>query len=339
MSPFVSVSPLIEYRPFLNTDPPFLAEIWRAHPPLRGLAQAVSPVTLERHVFSKPYFDRHGLIVAVQDGHPIGFVHAGFGTDDAHKTLSTQIGVTCLIMVAPHEQREEILMELLKRSENYLAQAGAKTLYAGGAFPHNPFYLGLYGGSRLPGILAEDHLSEQLFRKAGYEEIRRSQIFHRKLTGFRPAVNRMQLQARRRYQVISHIDPISTTWWEACTLGHTDRIRFDLHDRQNNDVCGSVVFWDMEPLSSSWGVHAMGLYDLSVDETLRRQGLATFLLGEALRQLQEHGTTLAEVQLRVANTAAIGLFEKLDFETVDEGIILQKVLNGPADEAQDEQAH
>ena len=36
--------------------------------------------------------------------------------------------------------------ELLHRCESYLAGKGAKTLFAGPMAPHNPFYLGLYGG-------------------------------------------------------------------------------------------------------------------------------------------------------------------------------------------------
>ena len=34
---------------------------------------------VEAAVFSKPYFDRQGVIVAVDEGRVVGFAHAGFG--------------------------------------------------------------------------------------------------------------------------------------------------------------------------------------------------------------------------------------------------------------------
>jgi hypothetical protein len=51
---------LIRYRPFQNWDPPALAEIWRSQPPIRGRIQTVTPPLLEKYVFAKPWFDRHG---------------------------------------------------------------------------------------------------------------------------------------------------------------------------------------------------------------------------------------------------------------------------------------
>jgi len=46
--------------------------------------------------------------------------------------------------------------ELLLRSEAYLQDRGSKIIYGGGIRPLNAYYLGLYGGSELPGILATD---------------------------------------------------------------------------------------------------------------------------------------------------------------------------------------
>jgi hypothetical protein len=81
-------------RPFRNSDPPHLAEIWRSQPPQRGLLQPVTPPLLEMGVFSKMAFDRQGLIVAERDGKPIGFVHASFGPDEAGRRLDTSLGTT-----------------------------------------------------------------------------------------------------------------------------------------------------------------------------------------------------------------------------------------------------
>ncbi len=52
------------FRPFRNSDPPLLADVWRSQPSQRGLMQPMSAALLEQLVLSKPVFEREGLIVA-----------------------------------------------------------------------------------------------------------------------------------------------------------------------------------------------------------------------------------------------------------------------------------
>jgi GNAT superfamily N-acetyltransferase len=293
---------------------------------MRGLAQPMSANMLESYVLWKPYFDREGVILAVDDDRPVGFVHAGFGPDEDQSSLSTQLGVTCLLMTYPHPQRERIARELLACSEKYLREHGAKVLYGGCIRPLDPFYLGLYGGSELPGILVSDELGQEAFRNGGYKEIDRCIVLHRELAGFRAPVDRLQMLVRRRFNVEAVFDPPSSTWWEACTVGQTERTRFDLVSRDGGPPRGHATFWNLEPLASSWGVHAVGLSALEIDESERRQGLATFLLGEALRQSHGHGATLVEVQAMQHNTAALSLYRKLGFQEVDQGVVFRKEL-------------
>lgn len=315
---------MIRYRSFINSDPPAIAEIWRSQPPVRGLVQPMSASMLERLVFWKPFFDRNGLIVACEDERVVGFVHAGFGPSDDQASLSTDLGVTCMLMTHPHAERETIAAELLRRSEEYLRGHGARVLYGGGIRPLDPYYLGLYGGSELPGILASDGLGQEVFRSGGYREIDRCIVLQRQLAGFRPLVDRRQMQVRRRYNVEAVFDPPSASWWEACTVGQTERTRFELVSRTGGPSTGHATFWNMEPLAGSWGVHATGLSELEIDEPARRQGLATFLVGEALRQINSHGATVVEVQAMQHNTAALGLYAKLGFQEADQGVVFRK---------------
>ena len=158
----------IGYRPFRNADPSALAEIWRSQPPERGLVQPMSADLFEHMVLSKPYFENQGLIVAVEGQRPVGFVHAAFGPSDDGQRLSTQLGVTCLVMVRLDYQRKGIGAELLARGEAYLRGRGAHVLYAGSIQPLNGFYLGLYGGSELPGVLDSAPRAQYLFKSQGY---------------------------------------------------------------------------------------------------------------------------------------------------------------------------
>jgi len=315
---------MIRYRPFRNTDPPAIAELWCKQPPHRALVEPMSPNLLEQRVFSKPYFDRHGLIVAEVDGHVVGFAHAGFGSNEDGSGIDTEIGATCMLMVASGDQRSRIAAELLKESEQYLMGRGARALYAGSVYPADAFYLGLYGGSQSPGVLESDTERLDLFLAAGYERVERHIVLQRPLAGFRPIVDRVQMQLRRQYQIERELDPPAESWWEACTIDQMERMRHRLVSRQTGTVCGSVIFWDMERISTSWGVHAVGLMKLEIVESMRGQGLGTFLVGEALRHAHGAGASLAEVQMVERNQAALALFSKLGFGQVDRGLVLRK---------------
>jgi GNAT superfamily N-acetyltransferase len=317
---------LIRYRPFRNCDPPAIAEIWRSHPPLRRLAPYVSAAQFEQLVLAKPYFDGQGLIVAEENDRPIGFAHAAFGARQDGADLDREVGVVCRLMIAPHDDGARVAGELLARSEAYLLARGAKTLLGGGVAPADPFYLGLYGGSELPGVLASDTQMQELLRGAGYMATGRRLVLELDLAGFRPAVSRQQMQVRRASKVESALDPPPATWWEACTLGSTDRTRFSLQPKNGGGECGAVTFWNMQPLAASWGVHAAGMVQLAVAPAARRQGLATFLLGEALRQLHAQGITLIEAQATEDDAPTLRLLRKLGFRQVDEGVRLQKTV-------------
>lgn len=315
---------LIRYRPFRNTDPPQLAEIWRMQPPLRGLMQPMSVAVFDRLVLSKPYFDRLGLIVATDDDRPVGFVHAGFGPTMDQSDISTERGVTCMLLVAPHPQHAAIADELLTQSEDYLVRRGAKTLYGGCIEPINPYYLGLYGGSEMPGVLATHADLLELFLKHGYREAERTVIMHRQTAGFRPLIDRHQMLVRKKYRVDTTPDPPAANWWEACTIGQTERIRFELLPKEGGAPVAVATFWDIEPLASSWGVRAMGLMRMATSDSLRRQGLGTFLLGESVRQLQSQGIAQIELQCMQHNTAAVKMYGKHGFTEVDQGVVLVK---------------
>ena len=314
---------MIHYRPFRNCDPPAIAKIWRAQPGSSPLMQPVTAGLFDELVFSKPYFAREGLILAVDDNaEPVGFVHAGFGPNDERSGLDLERGTTSLLLVAPHPDRETIARELLSESEQYLGQSGAKTICGGGTELLAPFYLGLYGGARLPGVLASDSLEIDVFRVAGYEELPCREIMRRRLDGFRPPIDRHLVQIRRKFQLHQTADPVPTTWWDACTYSQIDRIRFELTRTSGGEPIATADFWDIEPLASHWGAHAMGL--LSLEMRTADSDLATFFLGESLRQLQAFGTMLVEVQIAPGDTQLTNICLHLGFEHHDRGVLFRK---------------
>jgi ribosomal protein S18 acetylase RimI-like enzyme len=315
---------MIRYRPFRNDDPPALVELWRSQPPRRALVPSITTELLEERIFGKPYFDREGLIVAENGGRVVGFAHAGFGSNADGSNVTTEIGSTYLMLIAGHERQERIARELLEQSEQYLIGHGTRTLMAGSVYPANAFYLGLYGGSPSPGVLESDVETLTLFRSAGYGEVSRHFVLQRALAGFRPLVDRSQLQIRRQYRVETDQTPAVRSWWEACTIGMLERVQHRVLSSRTGAVCGCVTFWDLTRQPGAWGAHEMGLIDLEIKAEGRHQGLGTFLVGEALKHMHAAGMALAEAQIDEQNQPALGLFRKLGFGQVDRGIVLRK---------------
>jgi len=259
---------------------------------------------LEAGVFSKPYFDRRGLIVATENDNIVGFAHAGFGPTADQKGIDTRVGSTLLAVVPPHSSEQEISDQLLVRCERYLRECGATCLLGGGSDVYRGFYLGLYGGSDLPGILDSSSMMQQMFERAGYRQQQRITVHRRPLEGFRVPVNRLHIAIR------------------PTTTGVALR-RYELRNK-TDDVLGSATFWDMQPLSQGWGVVAAGLLHVDIEGPRRRQGLAQYLIAEAMHDLSQEGVALIEAHTTDANVPASKLFEKLDFSQSGQGILFEK---------------
>lgn len=315
---------MLRFRPFLNSDPPLLTAIWRGCVGRRGLAQPITTAMLDQLVLAKPYFDRAGLFLALDGNVPIGFVHAGFGPSDDESALSTELGVIVMLLVVAHPEETAIAGRLVAMAEDYLRSRGSKVIYGGGVRPLVPFYWGLYGGSELPGILDSDPQVQTVFRTAGYREIGRTVILHRELSGFRPLVDRQQMQIRRSTELITVVDPPPRSWWQACTMDQCERTLFSLRPHGGGEPIAEMTCWNIEPFSAPWGVRASGLIDLQVADNHRRRGVATYVVGETLRQLQEQSFALVEAQTMETNSSAIALYRKLGFKQVDSGVVFRK---------------
>lgn len=313
---------MISFRAYRNTDPPLLAKLWNTAGTERGLLTGMSAAQFEQVVISKPYFEREGLILAVDGAEPVGFVHAGFGAREDRNGLDRQLGVTSMLMVAPSRRRQGIGGQLLQLAEEYLRGRGAELLYAGGVRPLDPFYVGLYGGSELPGLL--DSAAVSGFCQAhSYQAIDHTVTLHGGVEECCPSIDRKQLLIRRSTTMEEISDPPAATWWEACTFGEVFRLRFELRSRDGARLA-AALFWDQGQLAARWGVPTVGLTELEVAGSRRREGLATALLSEAFRCLAQQGYRLIEVQTMTHNTAALALYHKLGFQQVDQGTVYRK---------------
>lgn len=318
---------MVRFRSFQNTDPPHLASIWNEAFPGRAAYLLRNSAPMDRWLFSKPYFDAKGLIVAEdEDKFPVGFIHAGFGPDPTRARLDHSIGVTCILALRYSHRKQGIGKELLRRSEEYLISRGAKTLIAGSQRPYNPFYFGLYGGSDSPGFLAADVDAGPFFISRGYHLADSVLVFQRKLDQPLSIVDTRFANLKRRFDIQVSPRMEVGTWWDECIQGQIEPepMQFRMEEKKTGLVAASLVLWEMENYSWRWNYPAAGIIDSFVRPEFRRQGMGKYLVAHVLRYLQEQFFGVIEVQCQQSNESAAALFGSLGFDAIDVGRTYRK---------------
>jgi GNAT superfamily N-acetyltransferase len=282
------------------------------------------PSVLERHVMAKPYFDPAGLILAEEEGQPVGFVHAAFGPNQRETLMSKSVGVVCILVVRPTFRKRGIGAELLNRAEAFLKERGATTINAGMMRPLTPFWFGLYGGSDLSGILASDTDAAPFLDKRGFKPWDTTIVFQRQLDQPINVADGRFVNLRRRFDVRILPRIAVGTWWQECVLGLVEPVEFRLEEKATGKPVARATAWEMEAFSCTWNQPSVGILDVHVRDDLRQQGLAKFLLAQLLRYLQDQYFGLAEVQALDQNQAGVNLFRSVGFEEVDRGKIYKK---------------
>jgi ribosomal protein S18 acetylase RimI-like enzyme len=314
---------VIHYRTFRNGDPPGLVEVWNQSFTQRGSVHLQGCTWMEYFLFSKPYFDPEGLIIALADSQVVGFAWAGFGPNETESALDPHAGVVCLLGVLPSHRGQGIGSELLRRAEAYLRGRGSQDVFAGPMYPLNPYSFGLYGGSYSPGFLDSDAQARPFFEHKGYTIEGTALVFQRAMRQPLTLADGRFAAHRLRYEI--HASPFQgTTWWQECILGPIELHEYRLQDKLTGRTAARALMWEMETYTGRWGEHAIGISDIVVPAELRRQGLARFLLAQVLRYLQDQFFTVVEIQTRADNEAAISLMRGLGFEQVDSGHIYRK---------------
>lgn len=319
--------PSIQYRPFRNSDPPHLLRIWHGCQLGRGAALEFPTEAFDMLVLAEPYFDRHGLIVATADDYPVGFVHAGFGTDAHEQLLDFSTGVICAVLVLPEFRREGIGRELVRRAEAYLIERGAGALLAGEAPPHNPFYMGLYGGSESVGFLESDPAAAPFFSHLGYAPQRRFFLYRRDITQQNLPFDPRLVAIRRKLQLQISEAPQHPTWWWSTRQGRFDTLHFSLVPISGGgEPPAAICCWGMDFHSATRRQRTVGMLDLSVAVGERRKGYGKALLNEVIRRLREELVTHLEISIAEDNAPARTLFSHLGFEPADTGVVYARSL-------------
>lgn len=312
------------FRNFHNTDPPRLLKLWHTSSLGLSAAEGFPCEILELSVYSRPYFDRRGLIVAEEDDQIVGMIHAGFAASSTETGLDSNRGTVSSLIVQPEFRRSGIGRELLARAESYLVGRGATTVMAGAGPNNNGFYHAIYGGVEPSGFSSDSGPWTEFFGSAGYEPGPVTVVLHRDLEIDRDPMDSRLLRNRRRLNMLVTDRVKDHSWWWHARHSHQDTLQIELVDRASNETVANGRIVGLDMYIPKWGVRAVGLRDVVVTENERRQGYAFSLVVEICRQLREQSIRLVEVQIPQENTAALELVDAARFQRVAELQTFQK---------------
>jgi len=280
---------------------------------------------LDAHALGTVNFEATGLIVAEKDGRIVGFVHAGFGPDLPIEStqpfqLSRELGTVAMLIVEPDLDDPELVSGLVAAAERYLQGRGAKVMYAGGLFPLNPFYWGLYGGSEGSGVLSAHKRFHSVLIARGYEPAGTTVLLEADLTVPERRDPRAAL-IRRQTQLEFLDDAVPPHWWQNLALGDFQTMKARLLSRSDGAPIAQAEAWDMGWFGRGDGRSRIGLINLEVMAAHRRKGYGRFLVTEIFRRARENLVASVAVQTSAVNEAALSLYASLGFQPVDQATL------------------
>ena len=316
---------VISIRSFRNDDLRAIAEIWNCQPWSGGRFQPMTCQVFEREVLSKPYFDRHRFLVAVVDERPVGFVHAGFSGHANGRCLVNEVGIICALQVLPGPDCDQIGNLLLRCAEEGLVAGGAVELQGGCRHHAAPFYGGLYGSCVASGVLKSDELFVDSLVRSGYVVRDELLVYQRAVGSFRPAMQRALMQVRRRHLVAVEEDLPAPSWWEACQRGNAHVTRLRLLPRgAPTKAIATLSLWEPSGLAVE---PTVAIVDWDLNRIEIEDGVAEFLLGEAVLHCGQQGASTIEMQIASGDGQQREFVERVGFELVDRGLWLSRAVH------------
>ena len=191
---------------------------------------------------------------------------------------------------------------MIGEAEGYLRKRGAKVIYAGGLFPLNPFYWGIYGGSEGSGVLSAHQPFHRVLTERGYQPAGTTILLEADLSVPEPRDPRGVL-VRRQTQVEFHDDAFPTDWWQCLALGDFQLLNARLVSRSDGCLLAHAQAWDMSWFGRGDSRSRIGLISLEVSAAHRRKGYGRFLVSEILRRARENHVGCVAVQTAATNLA------------------------------------
>ncbi|MCA8984728.1 MAG: GNAT family N-acetyltransferase [Planctomycetaceae bacterium] len=314
----------VRFRPFRNFDPPELVRLWNVSYTGRGVASPITPDIFDIAALAHTYFDPRGLIVAEEQDRLVGFIHVGFCVNAEHTDLDHSRAVVCAIVVDPDSRHHQIGSQLLERAEQYARSLGARELFAGPSPERDPFYTGIYGGSRASGFLESHSTIGPFLVQQGFSEHERHGVYQKDLQQARDPINFRLIAIRRKTELRLTDQPSSVDWWWMVRMCRYDYLRFEMFPKNGTEPVAGISVIGLDFYTPAWNERAVGLLDMHVPEQERRKGYAQALLIDLGRRLKDEMITLAEIHVPLQMPEVISLVEGAGFQRIDTGVVYRR---------------
>ena len=325
---------MLVVRPFRNTDPAILVDIWnRVFSTGDSALVQISLDLLYEHVLGLPFFDSTGLLIAFDDDRPVGFAHAAFGPNGSGSNIDMGTGVIPLVLVVPsYPNAAELTRLFVTQCEDYLVARGANVIFGSSTRPSASFYSGLYGGSEPLGVCNSNENLIHAYEGLGFNSIFGTARFRQDLRKYRPPFTPKSVAWRRKLKVKYSDKYPMQAWFRACVSSHFNWFGAEaISDSQAEPVAKLSIRISHPMEKANLGVMtptAAALVCVDVDQAYRQKGVATFLIGESIRHLvSEHHTNVIETMSTNTSGPFAALLRRLGWEEFDRGQIFIKIIN------------
>ncbi len=252
-------------------------------------------------VEEKSYFDPEGLLVAVEDGRVVGWVHACLAPGSEPRHDPDQPVPRIRMLIYPRD-RLDVGAVLVSEATRWLRQFGHQEILGIHSAAGYPFYRCLWVGSepKCPATMPHVHLALEV---AGYRSTLES-VFMTAEMERAPREHRAQLplEFAESEAAMAH-EPMRESW-----IGFRPMVT---HAVAEGDEVGSIA-WVIEHFHAErLGAPCVNIWGMAVREEYRRQGIATALGSRVLLRAYQQGARSASVSTQLWNAPAQRTYAKL----------------------------
>lgn len=298
---------MIEIRPFLNTDPPALAEVINR---CCKIESAVSAALLEHAVFSKICFTRDRLLIATKDKHLLGFVHLGSTASDNYE--SSTLTISNLLF---DEDDLETATALVEAAASFALAYGFTKLRIGSSPEHAEYYNGISSHFLNVGIPDFQHVLPTLYQ-IGFKDLAAWVCFECDPNAVQIPFRREHMLFRRSHDIVQVIDPIFDSNAINQVFSHLANSELRLIERNTNSIIGRLIYASLAHSYPGWpsgGVDVLR-YIPKCDES--SIGVFDYLVCELVRQIPDAGLSPLRLHVPETNSSRCELLQNLGFTKI-----------------------
>ena len=296
---------MIEIRPFLNTDPPALAEVINR---CCKIESTVSASLLEHAVFSKIYFTHARLLIATNNQRLVGFVHLGSTASD-DLDLST-LTISNLLF---DEGDLETATALVEAAAAFARDRGFSNLRIGSSPETAEYYNGISSHFLNVGIPDFQHVLSTLYL-IGFKVLTAWVCFQCDPNNVTIPFRREHMLFRRSHDVEQVIDPIFDSNAVNLVFSHLANSELRLLDRDTNSVIGRLIYASLAHSYPGWPNGGVDVLSYIPNCEGTPIGVFDYLVCELVRQIPDTGLSPLRVHGSEANYPRCDLLLDLGFD-------------------------